>query len=83
MTNGTIGRVAVRYPDRIRITAELDKASSKWYGICDEMHNGEKVMTAFKMRPLYDTEEEAKKATDDVCKKIIVIYQSWHDNPSL
>jgi len=74
------GRVAVRYPDRLRITAEFNDVEKKWLGVCDEMDDGEYVMNAFKTKPLYGTEDDALIKTDGICKKLIEIYNELNGN---
>jgi hypothetical protein len=71
ITVGTIGRVAVRYPENIKITSEYDESTKKFCGVCDEMQNGEKVMNAFKTKPLFASAEIAVEKTDALCKEMV------------
>lgn len=74
ITNGTVGRVSVRYPDRIKITAKLDEESGKYCGVCDETHNGQHSLHAFTTKPFFDTESMAIEKTRFMCRRMLQSY---------
>ncbi len=76
ITNGTVGRVSVRYPDRIKITAKLDEESGKYCGVCDETHNGQHSLHAFTTKPYFDTESMAIEKTRFICRRMLQSYMS-------